>query len=94
MNNIYEATEDEGAASSPAGALGEIGESAMAFAAVEGQGLFWEAQRGLVAWFVGVAVFGLLLHAIVASEAVKELMEDAAAGCAPGVGPPEPAAHR
>ena len=59
------------------GSLDEITAQGMAFVASEGKGLSWEAQRRLLAWFVGLAVFGVLMQAIVMNDAVKDLLEDA-----------------
>jgi hypothetical protein len=60
------------------GSLDEITAQGMAFVASEGTGLSWEAQRRLLAWFVGLAVFGVLMQAIVMNDAVKDVLDDAA----------------
>ncbi|MGW0792891.1 hypothetical protein ACWD04_32960 [Streptomyces sp. NPDC002911] len=82
LDEVYDTLDEQDEAPEAlAGDIGDLDELAaqgMAFVAAEGQGLSWEAQRRLLAWFVGLAVFGVLMQAIVMSDAVKDLFEDAA----------------
>ncbi|QIK04755.1 hypothetical protein G7Z12_00335 [Streptomyces sp. ID38640] len=59
--------------------LDELSQAARAFADGQPATLSWETKRTLFVWFWGVLVFLALMQAQVQSEAVKELMEDAAA---------------
>mgnify|MGYP003575359138 CR=1 FL=1 len=82
LDEVYDTIDDHDevpdALADDLGDLDEITEQGLAFVASEGQGLSWEAQRRLLAWFVGLAVFGVLMQGIVMSDAVKDLVEDGA----------------
>ncbi|MEV5194772.1 hypothetical protein AB0K86_20000 [Streptomyces clavifer] len=80
FDDLYDSIDDE-AMSSQADeieGLDEITQQGLTFVASEGQGLSREAQGRLLSWFVCLAVFGVLMQAVVASDAVKDLLEDAA----------------